>query len=295
MRRIEPDPCLSPLVAELFRLYGQGIYSINQLTEKAFEMGLKGTRSGKILTKSVIKGIFSNPFYYGAIKWKGKIYEPETLPKENRHKAITNKKLFEKVQEILGNKSRPRKQVHNHKYTGIIRCGECGSMITAEIHNGAVYYRCTKKRKEGVPKCSQPYLKEDDLEKQIKEAIKQYAIPQDFVKWALEVLNSNNEKESSTRKAILTQQRKQLAGIEQQLEGLLKMKISASNANGELLSDNEYMDQKKKLIEEKEIMKEKIADKEQTANNWLEQCEQFFNFAVSCEKNGLLVLWKKIK
>ncbi len=288
LRRIEPDPCLSPLVAELFRLYGQGIYSINQLTEKAFEMGLKGTRSGKILTKSVIKGIFANPFYYGAIKWKGKIYEPETLPKENRHKAITDKKLFEKVQEILNNKSKPRKQVHNHRYTGIIRCGECGSMITAEIHKGVVYYRCTKKKKEGMPKCSQPYLIEDDLEKQIKETIRQYAIPQDFVKWALEVLNSNNEKESSTRKAILTQQRKQLAGIEQQLEGLLKMKISASNANGELLSDNEYMDQKKKLIKEKEIIKEKIADKEQTANNWLDQCEEFFDFAVSCEKKWLV-------
>ena len=139
-----------------------------------------------------------------------------------------------------------------------------------------------------MPKCFQSYLIEGDLEKQIKEAIKQYAIPQDFVKWALEVLNSNNEKESSTRKAILTQQRKQLAGIKQQLEGLLKMKISASNANGELLSDNEYMEQKKKLMQERGIIKEKIADKEQAANNWLDQCEKFFDFAVSCEKKWLV-------
>ena len=290
LRRIEPDPCLSPLIAELFRLYGQGIYSVNQLCEKAFAMGLKGVRNDKMFAKSVIKGILSNPFYYGAIKWKGKIYEPETLPKENRHKAITNKKLFEKVQEILGNKSRPRKQVHNHKYTGIIRCGECGSMITAEIHKGVVYYRCTKKRRAGEPKCSQSYLKEDNkdgLEAQIQKTIKKYVIPEDFVKWSLEVLNSNNEKESNVRKGILTQQRKQFANIEQQLAQLLKMKISAKNINSELISDEDYIIEKNKLLDEKGIIKEKIENEEKTADNWLEQCEQFFDFAVSCEKKWL--------
>ena len=49
LRRIEPDPCLAPLIEELFILYAKGVYSINQICEKAFEMGLSGSRSDKML------------------------------------------------------------------------------------------------------------------------------------------------------------------------------------------------------------------------------------------------------
>jgi len=282
LRRIEPDPFLKPIILEMYKIYARDICSVDELRRKAFDMGLSGVRSQDILSKSTVVRILSNPFYYGAIPWKGALYDPDTLPEENRHKPTVSKKLFDKVQKVLAGKSKPRKRIHNHKYTGIIRCGECGGMITAENQKGVNYYRCTKKKKGVKTKCSQKYIRESDLEKQIEREVGKYVMPQDFVDWSLKVLNRTNEEESDIRNKILDQQRRQLVKIEQQLAGLLKMKISANNIDGSMLSDEEYVDQKKLLAEEKKRIKEKIADVEQSIEHWLEQCEDYFDFAVNC-------------
>lgn len=285
LRRIEPDPFLAPIIAELYAACATDTYSLNELRIRAFKLGLTGVRSNKIPSKSTVFRILTNPFYYGALPWKGTIHEPETMPVENRHKGIVDKKMFMQVQEVLAKKVKPRKYVHNHKYTGIIRCGECGGMITAEVHKGTTYYRCTKKKEDkGSKHCSQSYIKEDDLEKQIRKEINRYVMPNEFMEWSLKTLNSSNDQESERIKNILDQQRRQLSSIEQQLGQLLKMKISANNLDESMLSDEEYIAQKNELAEEKKIIKERITDTEQSADNWLEQCESFFDFAVECGK-----------
>ena len=285
-KRVEQDPILAPIIKNIFEMYANETYSIDDLRYKSLEMGIKGIRNDNQLTKSTLLRMLTNPIYYGAIQWNGKLYEPDDFPEENRHIGIISKKLFLDVQKILNNKSRPRGQVHDFQYTGMMRCGECGSMITAEIKKGYIYYRCTKK-KGG---CSQKYLRENDFEDQLFDNMLEYIIPEEFAKWALEVLASNNEVETERRKAILAQQRSQVSHIEQQLGRLLKLKISANNINNELISDNEYLEQKKTLLAEKQTITDKLADIEQNMNNWLEQCEQFFYYAVNCEKK-----WKENK
>jgi site-specific DNA recombinase len=287
IRRIEQDPFLSPIIKKLYQLYGAGNSSLDELRIKSFEMGLRGTRSDKMLGKSTIFRILSNPLYYGAIPWQGKVHQPSKLPEENRHFPIVGKNLFDSVQDILNNKSKPRKQIHLHKYTGLIRCKECGGMITAEIQRGHTYYRCTKKRNGLKIKCSQPYIREEELEKQIQNKLAKYVIPEKFVKWAIQTLSENNKDEQKQVEAILSRQRKELSQIEGQLAGLLKMKISLANTNEELLNDEEYLAQKKTLLEEKRVYQEKILDTEQNSKNWLEQCEELFNFAVNCEKRWI--------
>lgn len=190
---------------------------------------------------------------------------------------------------IKGN-LKPRKDVYDHKYTGIIRCAECSSMITAEIQKGVTYYRCTKKAKDskGLPiKCSQPYIQENNLEKQIQDNIQKYAIPEKFIEWSLGILNENNEKEQKNNKIILSQQRKKLTEIEQQLNQLIKLKISPSNSNGQLLSDEEFVEQKESLNKDKIAIKEQIAHNENNIENWLENCVDFFNFTSNCEEKWL--------
>jgi|APSaa5957512622_1039677.scaffolds.fasta_scaffold28956_1 site-specific DNA recombinase len=287
IRRIEQDPFLAPIIRKLYQEYSTGSYSIDELRIKALKMGLKGTRSDLMLSKSTILRILSNPIYYGAIPWQGEIHSPSKLPEETRHFPIIEKDLFDSVQDVLNNKSKPRKQVHFHKYTGIIRCKECGGMITAEIQKGKTYYRCTKKKKGLKVKCSQPYIREDKLEKQIQNKLKDYVIPEKFVKWALKTLNKNNENEQRQLESILSKQRKNLAVIEGQLAQLLKMKISPANINGELLNDEEYLAQKKSLLSEKETYQEKTSDAERNSESWLEQCEEFFDFAANCEKKWI--------
>ena len=50
---------------------------------------------------------------------------------------------------------------------------------------------------------------------------------------------------------ILSQQRKKLTEIEQQLNQLIKLKISLSNSNNQLLSDNKFVEQKESLNKDK--------------------------------------------
>ncbi len=287
LRRVEPDPILAPILEKVFSLYSTGAYSLNDVRRKSFELGLRGQRNDTMLSKATLQRIFSNPLYYGAMQWGNKIYQPEDLPRETAHKPIVDKVLFQKVQDILHNKSKPRKQVHHHAYTCLMRCGECGSMITAELQKGIVYYRCTKKKREFNIKCSQPYIREKDLEAQMQEELQAHVIPKDFIQWALETLNRNNDSEDQKTRAVLTQQRKQVSQVEVQLSHLLKLKISPSNANNDLLSDEEYLAQKNALLKEKQVLQEKVADTEQHVSNWLERCEQFFDFAVDIEEKWI--------
>lgn len=287
LRRVEPDPILAPILESIFSLYSTGAYSIDEIRRKSFGMGLRGQRNDTMLSKATLQRIFSNPLYYGAMQWGDKIYQPEDLPHETAHKPIVSKVLFQKVQDILHNKSKPRKQVHHHAYTCLMRCGECGGMITAELQKGIVYYRCTKKKWGFNIKCSQPYIREEDLEAQMQSELQAHVVPKNFIQWALETLNRNNDSEDQKTRAILAQQRKQVSQIEAQLSRLLKLKISPNNADNDLLSDEEYLAQKKTLLEEKRILQEKTADTEQGASNWFERCEQFFDFAVDIEEKWI--------
>ncbi|MBD3299754.1 MAG: hypothetical protein GF347_00190 [Candidatus Moranbacteria bacterium] len=187
--------------------------------------------------------------------------------------------MFNKSLEILGLRSKPRGQTHKHRYTGMVRCDECGSMITAEIQKGVTYYRCSKKK----GKCSQGYLREDEFENQVLKTIRDYIFPSEFVEWALDTLRSTNKEETKRIKNLLATQRKRLTETEDELRGLLKMKLSKKNLNNEFLDDEEFLIQKKELKQEKKQIREKIEELESRDNNWLEQCEKFFNFAMNIE------------
>lgn len=121
----------------------------------------------------------------------------------------------------------------------------------------------------------------------MQSKLQAHVVPKDFIQWALETLNRNNDSEDQKTRAILAQQRKQISQIETQLSRLLKLKISPNNADNDLLSDEEYLAQKKTLLEEKRILQEKAADTEQGASNWFERCEQFFDFAVDIEEKWI--------
>jgi hypothetical protein len=76
-------------------------------------------------------------------------------------------------------------------FCGLISCPECGMMITGEYKvkrqkNGNVhyytYYHCTKKNK--LVKCSQPCIREEELNRQLSSLIQKVSLPKD---WAEEL------------------------------------------------------------------------------------------------------------
>ena len=283
-RRVEPDPILAPIVKKIFEEFVKGSSSIGKIANFAFENGIAGYRSQKTLADSSMSAMLTNPFYYGAIKHKGKLLEPEDLPEETRHIGIISKSLFEKVQKILSNNSRPRPQIHNFAYTGLMKCGECGCSITAETKRGVTYYRCTKKRGS----CSQKYIKEENLENEFKTIIDEYSIPKEFQVWALEQLSKEEKENTENYEASIKSINRQLVDVGKELSSLLKMKISPKNVNGELLSDDEYLSEKMPLIELKKDLTERLNQIEINRNLWFEQCEEFLEFATQLSN-----VWKE--
>jgi hypothetical protein len=67
-------------------------------------------------------------------------------------------------------------QMKTRIFSGLIRCGNCCCLITAEKQKGHRYYRCTKKKQ----KCDEKYLREENLVEQMKAIIQKVSLPDDW-------------------------------------------------------------------------------------------------------------------
>lgn len=186
---------------------------------------------------------------------------------------------YDKIQIILGKKGKPRPKTHDFAFTGLIQCGECGAMITAEDKtkkqkNGNVhyytYYHCTKRKN---PDCSQKTIRQEDLENQIKEVLGQIEIPEDFKEWALEIIKDQNQQESGSRSQILTNLQKEYAICVKKIDRLIDMRAN------EELNEEEFASKKSELSKEKSRLQELLGDTDKRVDDWIEKAETMFNFA----------------
>jgi hypothetical protein len=65
----------------------------------------------------------------------------------------------------------------------------------------------------------------------------------------------------------------------QKLQNLFQLKISSENSDGSLLSDEEFRDEKSRLVEEKRRLEEKLRDRGNRVEEWLENAEKTYDFA----------------
>ena len=149
------DDGKAPFIREIFRLYAGGAHSIKNLSQVMYEKGLR-TRGGNKLAKSRLGDLLSDPFYYGKIRWNGKIYE-------GKQKPLLSRDTFQKVQHILKTKATPMYKKHFYLFNGLIKCTECKGKITWEKQKDTVYGHCNHYRD-----CQQKtWAREPDVEEQI--------------------------------------------------------------------------------------------------------------------------------
>ncbi len=150
------DKEVAPFVKKVFELYASGNYSMEALRQKLYSEGFR-TRSGKKPAKNRIEDILNEPFYYGAMRWNKVLYV------EAKQEPIITRELFNKAQEVRNKKLAPSKSKHNFQFKKMMKCGECGGTITAEIQKGIIYYHCNH-----YNECTQkPYTTEEELETQL--------------------------------------------------------------------------------------------------------------------------------
>jgi len=194
---------------------------------------------------------------------------------------------FDKVQNILGrpNVCPKRKEF---AFTGLIKCNECGGMITAEEtvnRHGShyAYYRCTKKKGGIKNHCGQKYVRVEDLENQISSYLEKIFLPRSFVAWSYRQLEAAKNIDEKMQAGVRDSLNRALSECKKKLDSLLHLKLK------ELLTDEEYVLEKSALTEKKMKLENKIADFNKNPKIWLEPSKEFFSFvnlAKKCFDNG---------
>ena len=263
IRNIEPHPTKSRIVVKAFEEYAKGTHTLGTIADFLADHGV--STKGTPPSKASVARMLSNRVYLGFTYHKGEYYDGSFAP-------IISPTLFEAVQKMLAKKSRPRVQkVPNHfPFAQFARCGECGSMITAQYATNRfgtkyTYYRCTKKR--GT--CSQSYIQEKDLVSQILIRLQTISLCDAYTDWMLEqVAEWEREKISASQSEVQNLTNK-IKASEARLENLVSAYLDGD------IPKEIYLKKKDEAMRATAVLKAKMKDFERGGNNWVEPLREW--------------------
>ncbi len=146
--QVKIDPKRAPIVKRIFEKVGNEQWSGRKVYRWLLDIKFR-TVNDKPMTLSNLYLLFRNTFYYGEFQFpvgSGNWYQ-------GKHEPIITKELFDKVQVNISEHFIPKTESKEFAFTKLIKCGYCGSGITAEEKfkklkdggtNRHVYYVCTK-------------------------------------------------------------------------------------------------------------------------------------------------------
>jgi DNA invertase Pin-like site-specific DNA recombinase len=161
---VEIDPERSDTIRQIFEKISYEKWSVSKVHAwLRYDLDFKTHRGFHLSLGNVFK-IINNTFYYGRFEFP----QGSGVWYEGKHKPIITKELFDETRNSI--KSQVIKsQGKEFAFTRIMKCGSCGSGITADekfkkLLNGGVnrhvYYRCTKAKDRN---CKNPALNETEL------------------------------------------------------------------------------------------------------------------------------------
>ncbi len=288
-KKIVVDREKAPILTLAFGIYTQNESRLEDISNFLARHGIF-SRGGKKLSRDRITYILSDPFYTGLFRFGGELYE-------GIHKPIISQKLFDKVQIVLKDRSRPQHIKETGRipksFVRLLRCGSCGMIITAEIQKGHIYYRCTKKSK--VKKCDEGYIREEALNEQLSDIIQKVSLRQDWAEKMLEKLKKEEKETAQSLSAFVQMRRLEIESINGKLQRLLDSYLDQD------IDRNTYLKKKAELLLQKKVLEEKINTFEQTGNAWLEPMRTWVieaadapNIARGSDLSAKRVLLKKI-
>ncbi len=297
-KTIIPDEERFHLVRKIWDLMLTGAYNPAQIAKiAANKWGLTTRRKrvlGKPVSRSTVYSILNSTFYYGEFTACGEVYQ-------GAHEPMITREEFNHVQKLLGERSRnTRPSKKTFPFTGLLHCGECGCQITAEEKSkfvkseaklkNYIYYRCTKKRnaKLAIP-CSQKSINKSELNEQVADFLSQIQISERLFTWAKNHLAKQTDHEIETREKVKSNLQKQLAGCTSRLDNLLKLKISSENIDNELLSNEEFKQQKNEIVADRSKLQRELDDLDARQDGWIDltlKTLDFCKIAKSKFENG---------
>ena len=242
LKTIVSDAEAFPIMKQLFEKAVTGFYTIAELERMlreqwGFRTPKRKRTGGRPLSLASLYRIFSNPFYAGFIRWNGQLYP-------GKHEPMITWKEFQRLQTVLGRPGTQKPQKHAFAYTGLIRCGVCGLMVTAEhkinrYGSKYVYYHCTR-RNVGT-RCKEPSIEVRELERQIAERLHDIYVPPEAVEHAIRAIEKRSmtpEESAAFQRASLE---KAVCGCDEKLKTLLDLRLRGLIDDQDLVSRREEL------------------------------------------------------
>ncbi len=245
------EPFEAKVVEKMYEWYSTGAYSMNLIKDevkKVFSVSF---------FKSKVDHILNNPFYCGTMIYNEQEYA------HNYDRVIT-RGLFDKVQGV---KAGHHKKSFKYAglpflYRGLIKCAECGCLITPERKtktSGQVYhyYHCTQYNgKHGAE-----WLREEELTRQFAEVFSSLQLPEEVLEDIINALKNTHDDKSEFRKTILNQYQSDHQKYQNRIELMYEDKLDGSITESLYEKKrNEYRAKQKDI--NKKITKLQFADEE---------------------------------
>jgi DNA invertase Pin-like site-specific DNA recombinase len=268
-RCIAVQPEKAKLVRKAFELYATGNFPLHEVRSRMEKIGFTSC-TNKRMSISDYQWMYQNPFFYGVMEFNGEFYE-------GKHEPIISKRLFDRVQEVMAQKSKPKSsKLKPYLYRGLFRCGECGCFITAETQKGHNYLRCTKR----VSLCTQKYVREEIIVTQVDHTIERVALESALADNIILELEQDRQTAAKGQEAAVARCKADLAAYEKQMDLLLDMRLN------EQISEPEYISKKCILVNQKAELKGKLEAFEHNRQNRFEPAIAFIKEA----KNATFLL-----
>lgn len=289
------DSTTAPYVKRLFVMCASGKYSLRALTTIAtqewrlsFRRSLDRRPAGRYPI-ATIERLLKNPFYYGAMRVKGKL-----LP--GAHEALVSKAVFDEVQRVLaGRRSAMFVQTWRHvfPFSALIVCGACARRFTAftvRKRSGRTYtyYRCSR----GSKGCKQPHVTEREILQVLVPVLKRVTFSVEERDQFIRLLHAMNAEQAEDVVAGLDKLRAEHAGLVRANSHLLDLFIA-----GQVTKDEkdakvaEYAERRTALEVQMRETESGQADWIKLAEDILQSlvdAEQIFGVADAAEKRAFL-------
>lgn len=218
---IIPDPERAFLVKRLFTEYATGCFSISgDLVRKAKEWGLTN-KTKTPLSHAQIHMMLQNPFYYGEMLVKGKIYP-------HKYDPIITKDLFDTCKLVRLRHTRPQQVRYSEKpfiFRGLLKCAVSGRRVTCDLKKGKHVYLICRDPHNPEKKL---FIAENEVLDQVRDVFKSFHLPQDLLEALTAHLKSGHDAEKDFHKNAIVGLQKEYLQINEKLNSLLDLRLDKS-------------------------------------------------------------------
>jgi hypothetical protein len=189
------------------------------LVRMAREWGLRNkTRKGGTLSASQVQHILMNPFYYGEMRIKGKLYPHSYQP-------LIRKGLFDQCKAVRLGSSRTSTTRYSEKpfvFRGLIKCAISGRTVTCDLKKRRhVYLIC----RDPADPSKKVFVPEDEVLRQVLAVFGSIKVPEKLLGALLRHMRASHDAERQYHNDAIVALRRDYDRVHDKLAALLDMRL----------------------------------------------------------------------